>query len=319
MPKLLIIRFSSIGDIVLTTPVIRCLKQQVKDVQVHYLTKESFSGILKNNPYVDNVHTIKEDVSEIINELREEKFDGVIDLHKNFRTSQVKMKLHTPSRSFKKLNIQKWLAVNMKWKILPKVHIVDRYLETVRSFGVVNDNKGLDYFIPERSEIDIQTLPVEFRNGYTAFAIGAQHSTKRLPIEKIKAICRKINTPVILLGGKEDNGVGEEISKAIGSTCLNACGKYSLDGSASLIKQAQKVITHDTGLMHIAAAFKKKIYSVWGSTIPEFGMYPYLPGDSSTIIEVKDLYCRPCSKIGYNECPKKHFRCMNDIDEAAFV
>ena len=318
MPKILIIRFSSIGDIVLTTPVVRCLKQQVKDVQIHYLTKETFAGILRNNPYVHKVHAIKEDISEVIEELRKEKFDCVIDLHKNLRTSQVKMKLHIPSRSFKKLNVQKWLAVNFKLKSLPSVHIVDRYLETLRSFGVVNDLNGLDYFIPDQEEITIQTLPVEFRNGYTAFAIGAQHATKRLPLEKIVAICKKINGPIILLGGREDHQTGEEISKALGPTCLNACGTYSLNGSASLIRQAQQVITHDTGLMHIAAAFKKKIYSVWGSTVPEFGMYPYLPGSDSRIIQVNGLSCRPCSKIGFDTCPKKHFRCMNDVDVAQF-
>ncbi|HRB40127.1 MAG TPA: glycosyltransferase family 9 protein, partial [Bacteroidia bacterium] len=94
------------------------------------------------------------------------------------------------------------------------------------------------------------------------------------------------------------------------------CGITSIGQSASLIKQSKAVITHDTGLMHIAAALRKKIVSVWGNTVPEFGMYPYLPVNSVpfSISEVKNLNCRPCSKIGYNTCPKKHFRCMNDMD-----
>ena len=95
----------------------------------------------------------------------------------------------------------------------------------------------------------------------------------------------------------------------------NACGRFSINQSASLVQQARVVITPDTGLMHIAAAFKKKIISVWGNTIPEFGMFPYLPDKDSRIIQVEGLSCRPCSKIGYSSCPKKHFRCMNDIDE----
>src|ERR1051326_1645307 len=158
MPKLLVIRFSSIGDIVLTTPVLRCLKQQLPGAVVHYLTKENFSGIVRNNPYVDKVHSIKKNVAEAIDELRAEKFDHVIDLHNNLRTAQVKMKLHTPSRSFNKLNMQKWLIVNLKWNCLPAVHIVDRYLETVKPLGVKNDGKGLDHFIAAAQEVELASL-----------------------------------------------------------------------------------------------------------------------------------------------------------------
>ena len=319
MPKILVIRFSSIGDIVLTTPVVRCLKQQVKDLHVHYLTKEHFSGILKYNPYIDRIHTVRKDVSEVITELRNEKFDCVIDLHRNLRSAQVKMKLNIPSKSFNKLNVKKWLAVNLKWNRLPDVHIVDRYFETVKSVGVVNDNKGLDYFLGAEDEVNSSTLPATHANGYIAFAIGAQHMTKRLPTEKISSICKKLNQPIVLLGGKEDVQRGEEIKNSVGAIIFNACGKYTLNQSAYFVKQAKLVITHDTGLMHIAAAFKKKIYSVWGNTIPAFGMYPYLPGEGSKIIEVTGLSCRPCSKLGYEKCPKKHFRCMNDIDESEFL
>ena len=119
----------------------------------------------------------------------------------------------------------------------------------------------------------------------------------------------------MLLGGKEDRENGEKVKNATGENIFNTCGKYNINQSASLIQQAHKVITHDTGLMHIAAAFKKEIISVWGNTIPEFGMYPYLADPRSKIVEVKGLSCRPCSKIGYEKCPKGHFNCMNKIGE----
>lgn len=318
MPKILIIRFSSIGDIVLTTPVVRCLKQQVSGAEVHYLVKEQFCSVVEHNPYIDKVHTIREDVAEVIDELRSEKFDCVVDLHHNLRSARVKMKLHVPSSSFNKLNVQKWLAVNLKWNLLPKVHIVDRYMDTVKRLGVSNDGKGLDYFISPADEVDRSVLPQQHRQGFIAFVIGAQHYTKRLPPEKIKFICKKLSLPVILLGGPEDAQRGEEIA-AGDEKIFNACGKFSLAQSASLVRQAEYMITHDTGLMHIAAAFKKRIYSVWGNTIPEFGMYPYMPGEGSKIIEVKNLYCRPCSKLGYNKCPQGHFRCMRGIGEGEFV
>ena len=147
--------------------------------------------------------------------------------------------------------------------------------------------------------------------------IGGKHNTKIFPIEKVIEVCKQLNKPVYLLGGKQDFLRGEAIWAACGDRVYNACGQYSLNQSASLVRQAEAVLSNDTGLMHIAAAFRKKIVSVWGNTIPEFGMYPYLPGmnsRSSYMAEVKGLSCRPCSKLGYKSCPKKHFRCMTDID-----
>lgn len=324
--KILIIRFSSIGDIVLTTPVIRCLKQQLQGSEIHYLTKKSFAGILENNPYVNKIYSIENNVSEVIHELKKENYDHIIDLHNNLRSLQVKLSLGKSSSSFKKLNFKKWLLVNFKINRLPKIHVVDRYLKTVKQLGVVNDNQGLDYFVPEKDELPLSGLPETHRDGYIGFVIGAKHFTKQLPAEKIISICKKINQSIVLLGGKEDVAKGEQIMNAVGEKIYNACGKYNLNQSASLIKKAKKIITHDTGLMHIATAFKKEVISVWGSTVPEFGMYPYLAGtkDGSinspqapgrgTILEVKNLSCRPCSKIGYDNCPKGHFKCMKDIE-----
>lgn len=318
MKKILIIRFSSIGDIVLTTPVIRCLREQLADVEVHYLTKKGFKGILEHNPYLSKIHTIEKDVKEVLAELKKENFDFVIDLHNNIRSAQVKMALGKPSPTFKKLNFKKWLLVNFKINKMPSTHLVERYLNTVEQLGVKNDLKGLDYFIPEKDEVDIATLPASHQSGYIGFVIGAKHATKQLPTEKMISICKKINQAIVLLGGKEDSGRAAEIENAVGATIYNACGRYNLNQSASLVKQATKIITHDTGLMHIAAAFKKEIISVWGNTVPAFGFTPYLPDVKSKIVEVKGLPCRPCSKIGYEKCPEGHFKCMLLIDENEF-
>jgi len=317
--KFLIIRFSSIGDIVLTTPVVRNLKQQVDGAEVHYLTKKQYAGILETNPFVDKVHILDESFTELIPKLRAEYYHYIIDLHKNLRTLRVKSALRNASFSFNKINWEKWLIVNLKVNKLPELHIVDRYLETIKVFIEKNDLKGLDYFIPEKDELSITSLPANFQNGYIAFAIGAQHATKKLPTEKVISLCKKINNPIILLGDKNDSNIAEKVVEEVGDKIYNACGKFNLNQSASLVKQAELLITHDTGLMHIAAAFKKKIISVWGNTIPEFGMYPYLAGKGSEIIEVKGLDCRPCTKIGFNKCPKKHFKCMNDIDEEKII
>lgn len=313
--KVLIIRFSSIGDIVLTTPVIRGLKTQLEgEVEIHYLTKKMYAGLLENNSYVSKIHTIEKSTNEVIEDLKAENFDYIVDLHKNLRSARVKKSLKGFSFAFNKLNTQKWLLVNLKVNRMPDVHIVDRYLEAVKALGIKNDGEGLDYFLSENTKFK---LPSSFNSNYVVLVLGANHATKRIPFEKLKEITAAKNKNFVLVGGKEDSKMGEQIEALAPERIFNACGKTNLNESALLIKNSSVVITPDTGMMHVAAAFRKRIISVWGNTVPEFGMYPYLPKESqqqSYIIETKNLKCRPCSKIGYNKCPKGHFKCMLEID-----
>jgi ADP-heptose:LPS heptosyltransferase len=312
MPKFLILRFSSIGDIVLTTPVVRCLKQQVPGAEVHYCTKKSFAGLVESNPHVDRVHCLEGSLNQLIRELKKERFDYIIDLHHNLRTAIIKLRLGVRSYSFDKLNTQKWLLTRWKINAMPPVHIVDRYMATLRPFDVINDEQGLDYYIPYRDQVESEWLPATHRSHYVAYAIGGQHNTKKLPVPRMIELCRKIDYPIVLLGGKEDAAAGAEIEQALGSKLIyNACGKYNLNQSASLLQQARVVFSHDTGLMHIAAALKKKVYSIWGNTTPLFGMYPYKT--PYVVLENNELSCRPCSKIGYAQCPLQHFKCMNEL------
>jgi ADP-heptose:LPS heptosyltransferase len=338
--KILILRFSSIGDIVLTTPVVRALAQQVPNAVVHFATKPAYRGLLAPSPYVAKVHCLTGTLGELVRELQAERFDYVVDLHNNLRTRLIKLRLGVPASSFDKLNWQKWLLVNFKIDQLPRVHIVQRYLAAAAPLGVKDDGRGLDYFIPADQEVDLNTLPPDFRRGYVAVAIGAQHATKRLPVEKLIELCAKLARPVVLLGGPEDESVGHVIEQAFATEAAtaqapatipndpyrfsqhppaqlpanppihNGCGRYSLPQSASLLRQAQFVVSHDTGLMHIAAALGKEIFSVWGNTVPAFGMYPYRT--EFRVLEVPGLPCRPCSKIGYAKCPQGHFKCMRD-------
>tara|TARA_R110002050_G_scaffold244268_1_gene380865 strand:+ start:22905 stop:23885 length:981 start_codon:yes stop_codon:yes gene_type:complete len=318
--KVLIIRFSSIGDIVLTTPVIRNIKQQLNegDVEVHFLSKTQFKGILEHNPYIDKLHLIDDKVAPILDELKEERYDYIFDLHRNLRSAQVKRGLGIMHFTFKKYNIQKWILVNFKVNKMPDMHIVDRYMETTKAFNIVNDNKGLDYFIPTKDEVDLANFPKEFQSGFVAFAIGGQHEGKMLPNHKIIEICNGLNSPVILLGGKEDAQNGAEIAQESTNAVFNACGRFNLNQSASLLQQSKAVITHDTGLMHIASALKKKVISIWGATVPEFGMYPYLPGEGSKIIEPEGV-SRPYSKLGNKQWYKAAFKGMEKIDVAEVV
>jgi ADP-heptose:LPS heptosyltransferase len=315
--KILIIRFSSIGDIVLTTPVIRCLKQQL-NAEIHYLTKPNFENILNTNPFINKLHVLDKSLIAKAKELQAENFDFVIDLHNNIRTFIFKKVLGVKAHSFPKLNIEKFLLVNFKINKMPNIHVVERYFKPAEKLGIVNDGKGLDYFLPNNFHFD-NTL--DLNQPYLAWAIGAQHFTKRFPIHKIIAICNKINLPIYLLGGKDDEDNGDEISKQTNGNVVNLCGKLSLHQSAYVVKNSQLLITNDTGLMHIGAAFQKRIISLWGNTTPAFGMYPYYGNweVKQALFENKKLSCRPCSKIGFNSCPKKHFKCMEDLDVKSII
>lgn len=316
--KILLIRFSSIGDIVLTTPIIRCIKRQMDDdVELHVLTKEKFANITYNNPYVDKTFEYTGSLREVIKELKKEDYDYVIDLQKNARSRRVCRALHCEHHSFHKLDFKKMLLTMFKINKLPDVHIVDRYFEAVKPLGVENDGRGLEFYISEQNLMQEPDLPEEFRDGFYAVVVGGSYFTKTIPTDKLIEIIEKLDEPVILLGGPDDMQRAKIVADAIGQNIGNPVGMLNIEQSASIIKMSKGVITSDTGMMHIAAAFDKPIVSIWGNTVPEFGMYQYYPKNSNNklnIIEVKGLKCRPCSKLGYKKCPKGHFKCMNLID-----
>lgn len=314
--KILIIRFSSIGDIVLTSPVVRCLKVQMPMAEIHFLTKAQYLPLLNANPNIDKVYTIHRKVSEVITELKAEDYDVIIDLHKNIRSSQVKLMLGKERHTFDKLNRKKWLLTALKLNLLPEIHIVERYFKAVRKLGVTYDKAGLDYFIPEQDIVAKEDVfPQNFYHGFVVLVVGSKQQTKQIPVSKMQEICIALNRPVVLLGGESDIEKASEVAAIYPEKIFNACGMFNINQSASVVQQAQVVITPDTGLMHIAAALRKPVVVIWGNTIPEFGMYPLFPKGEENFknVQVFDLPCRPCSKLGFDACPKNHFKCMNDI------
>lgn len=318
------------GDIVLTTPVIRAIKTNLDGVSVHFATKQAYATLLEANPYVDHVHVLRSNLYHLIRILQRENFSLVIDLHLNLRSIAIRLALNRPSHSLDKDSLNKLLWTKLKIKKLKTRHIVDKYMDALLPLGITGDTLGLDHFIPEGEEMDVHWLPPAFHHGYVAFAIGGKYQTKRLPLKRLIELCDRISKPVVLIGGEAEASDGESLEsffdrsqgdatfeeglKALGKNTVvyNACGKLTVHQSASLIKQARWVFAHDTGMMHIAAAFKKEIFSIWGNTVPEFGMYPYRT--KFTIFEKKSLKCRPCSHIGYQKCPQGHFKCMNEIN-----
>ena len=303
----------------LTSPVIRCLKKTFPKSEIHYICRKKYAELLSANPYIDYLHLVEHSPKEIMKELKDEKFDYLIDLHRNIRSISTRFLLKTKYSTFPKLNFKKFLFTKFKINKMPNLHIVDRYFKAVEFLKVKNDGQGLDLFI-EKETILPKSLILDEK--YISFAIGATFETKRYPISLIKEFIEKSSLPVYIIGGEKEKEDGVFLQKESKGKAVSLCGDLTLQQSALLIQQSSLHISNDTGMMHFAAALKKSLLSIWGNTVPAFGMYPYYPDNLQnqySIIERKNLSCRPCSKLGYNTCPKKHFKCMNEISPAQIL
>ncbi len=316
--KFLVVRFSSIGDIVLTSPVLRLIKRRIPGAELHFVTKKAFAPLLENNPHIDKLHLLDDSLWQLIRQLRAERFDYVIDLHDNLRSLLIKLFSGSRWRTYQKNRWGRWLLVATGINRM-KGHIVERYLQTLKPWMVDDDGEGLDFFVSPKTAVRIEDLPPAFASGFVALVAGTMHYTKQLPLQKQVDICRRIPFPVLILGGKKEADLANEIIRLSGRTdIVNGCGRYSLSESALWIKLSKVVVTNDTGLMHIAAAFAKPILVTYGNSVSAFGFDPYRVPSSSRIFQV-DIACRPCSKFGGATCPKGHFRCMQQMDSAAIA
>jgi len=314
--RLLFIRFSSIGDIVFTTPAIRCAKQQIPGVEIHFLTKPSMKAVTEANPYIDHFHYLEKDLGTTIASLKSCQFDYIIDLHRNFRTFRIKRALKVPAFTYDKLSWQKFLLTKLHWNWMPHRHIVERSMDTLLPLGVVNDGRGMDYFVPSSVQIKANDIPSVHQAGYVAMVIGASYASKKMPIYQLQALCKLIPFPIILIGGKEDADEGSAVASIDPVRIYNACGKFNLHKSALLVQRAKTVVSHDTGFLYIACAFHKKTVAIWGATSPALQVEPYYAAADQAASEmyfnsiVPHLPCQPCSNYGTKKCPQGHFACM---------
>ncbi len=303
--KILIVRFSSIGDIVLTSPIIRCLRLQKKNVEIHFITKEKYKDVLALNPYLDKVHHYKDNYFELIKKLKDEKYDIIIDLHNNLRSIWLRLNLRTTSYVFKKENFKKFLIINFGINFL-KSHTVTRYFEAIKTLGVVNDKEGLDYFIEPNYNV-----PFDINQQYIAWCIGGSYNQKKLSSQQIIEVCDRLESSIVLLGGEEEKKEAAEIiNKSKHNKLYNLCGELTLSESAYLVKNSSVLLTNDTSLMHIGAAFKTPTISFWGCTKPVLGFSPYLNQHS---FELSSKYKNPCSKHG-QKCKYTLEGCVKSIN-----
>ena len=292
--RILVIRFSSIGDIVLTAPAVASLRQAIQGpCEIHFLTKANMAPVVKGfGTLVDHVHTIEESTAEVQEALKGLNLDYVVDLHNNVRSRSIKRTLGLISFTVDKQNWAKWLLVR-GWRRKPVAPIVERYVEAFAgAFGAV---------VPEAwpALFKESNAPEGLPAAYAALAIGATHTGKQLTPSLMQTIVDRSVVPVVLIGGSGD----VERAKALqGSAVISLVGETTLAESAAVLRGAQHVYVVDTRMMHLAVAVGTPVTSFWGCTRPSLGMAPWNPAQGSAII-VPDakLGSRPCSKLG-NRC-----------------
>ena len=322
--KFLIIRFSSIGDVILTTPLIRCLRTAFPDAQIDFLVKKEFANVLEGNPYINNI--IVFDKSQGRRELRQirmlvqfSRYSMILDVQKNIRSIMIGVGSRTGVAGFSKKLLARDLLIRFKINIYKQVKPVFlRYFEAAESLGIQYDGKGTEVFPPQDDTLKVDEILV--RNSITTarpilvIAPGAQWENKRWTTDGFAsaadAFAAKTNAQCVLIGGPGDIETCNQVQKLMRTPALNLAGQLSLMGSASLLGKASMVYTNDTGMLHMAQAMKAPVVAIFGPTTRELGFFP-LP-EKSRVAEI-DISCRPCTQKGLHSCPKKHFRCMNDL------
>ncbi|MEK6569892.1 MAG: lipopolysaccharide heptosyltransferase II [Bacteroidota bacterium] len=329
--KTLIIRLSSIGDIILTSLLVRLLRKKFPDAQIDFLVKTEYTELVRYNPHLQNV--IELDTSGGFTTLRglkerihREGYDTIIDIQGNLRSNFLRKGSSGKVATVNKRKLSRFLLVNFKWNVYRSATPVAlRYLETLRAFGIENDGMGLEVFIPEevsgRVRDKLLSVGLEREETVVGLCPGAKHTTKRWPAERFAKLAVLLiiehGAKVLLFGGEDDlercAAIEQQVVKETGkrSSVANFGGAFSLLETAAAMDACDVIVTNDTGLLHLAAARKRKVVAIFGPTVKEFGFFPFRT--ESKVVERLGLYCRPCTHIGGNACPEGHFRCMKEI------
>jgi ADP-heptose:LPS heptosyltransferase len=312
--RILVIRFSSIGDIVLASPVLRSLRSAFPEAEIHVATKAAYASLLEFNPNVDTVTALEADGwADFISRLKTRHYEHVVDLHNNLRSRRLTWAIScTNVRRFPKRNLRKWLLTTFKIDRMPDEHIVERYARAMPA-GTRLDEKGLAFYAGTEHTRRADAIFADWAHPKPlGIVLGATYATKRWLPEHFEALLSGYTGPVILFGGPAEAPLAAHCASVAAGPVLNAVAMaLPINTTAALMRHCGHVLTHDTGLMHIAAAYGIPMTVLWGNTVPAFGMAPYAA--TAVNLEVPDLPCRPCSKLGSDRCPQGHFRCMRDL------
>ena len=328
--KTLIIRFSSIGDIVLASPLVRVLRARFPEGEIDLLTRTEYAELLRSDPNLNVTFPYDRSTGfrglvRLALRLRAERYDLVVDIHNSLRSRLVRWILGAPrTAAIRKRIFARWMLVRLKKNLYrDAVGVADRYIETVLEYGIVNDGQGLALHIPDdvqsRTTRRLATLGLNEYEKVIGLCPSARHETKRWPKERYAdlglRLARRLKAKILLFGGPEDRERCAWIAQAMlqggaEGSVADLSGELSLLGSATAFTFCDVVITNDSGLMHIAAAMQSTLVAIFGSTVREFGFFPL--GTRQVVLERAGLECRPCSHVGRDACPKGHFRCMLD-------
>lgn len=315
LKKILIIRLSSLGDILLATPLIRSIKNQNPAAEIDFVVKDEFFEVIKNNPHLTNIFRYSKESSEkqkLIDSLKSRNYEIIIDLQNNRRSSELTSKLQSKIFRFKKNHFKKFLLVNFKLNLLENFpQIPTRYASAA---GIKLDDEGLEIFTD-----DIADEKLKLNENYIGLCPGAKHFTKRWPKEYFIELAKNLELngyKVVLFGGKDEKDTLKDIAKELKEP-INLCNGTILKTAANM-RMCGFIYTNDSGAMHLACSVKVPVIAFFGSTVREFGFFPYEA--QNVVLEIKNLPCRPCTHIGRKTCPLTHFKCMRDITpELAFT
>lgn len=296
------------GDVILTTPVIRALKKKFTNSKIDFLVKPQYLDVIRYNPNVNETFEfVVEKSNELLKQLKQNRYDAVVDLQNNFRSRKITYQLNSTVFRFKKLTLKKFLLVHFKMNLLKNSKtITERYAAAVPDLQL--DDKGLEIFFPDKIQSKLDK-----KNEIIGFCPGSKHYTKRWLAEYFIELGKKLTAhkfTIALFGGRDDREICFNISKQI-PNCINLQNEDDILETAANMKECKLIISNDSGLMHTASAVGVPVAALFGSSVKEFGFVPY--GIKNLILENKSLSCRPCSHIGKENCPRKHFRCMKDL------
>jgi ADP-heptose:LPS heptosyltransferase len=307
--KILVIRLSSFGDIVLTYPSISLLRKYFPNAEINFLTKERYSSLVKMHKDIDNILLFKnESILDLRSLLKKNKYDLILDIHKNIRSVFSTIFLASEIIRYKKGTLKKLLLVSLKLNFIKE--IIPVYKRYILALDKVHYIENFDF---TTTDLVFDKKPI-IKEPYILIAPSSKHFTKTLPKETFEKIIKELqNKNIVLIGdnSEADKSICSYLS-SISQNIINYCGKTDFTELVNIVYNSELVLCNDSGILHLAESLGKKIVVFFGSTVNEFGFYPQLK--STVIFENKNLKCRPCTHIGKNKCPKKHFACMSKFD-----
>jgi lipopolysaccharide heptosyltransferase II len=331
--KVLIIRFSSIGDVILASPLVRVLRAGLPGAQIDFVVKAEYADLLLYNPHLSSVIQLrtrgKEELSLLRKAIRRTRYDLLLDIHNSLRSRFLRLFSGASSvRVVRKRALSRFILVNLKRNLYRTVvPVPERYLETVKGVGITDDGQGLEVFVPPEVRSSVAAMLDRYKLERYERVIGlaptAKHFTKRWPGERFVEFgvrsAQLLRAKLLIFGGREDQEYCGDLAQMINAESATTAaeslaGRLSILESAVTMEACHVIVSNDTGMMHLAAAARRKVVAVFGSTVREFGFFPYRTEHS--VVETKDLPCRPCSHVGLDRCPEGHFRCMRDIRAA---